>query len=130
MCQGGGTAPCHGGCSPPAVPGLVLLEQGSCTRGEFSSAAPGLLQMGLLSLWECRGEESCSSGNAAVGKGCCAVAGSDSIQAGMLGSCPGQSISQWDDGIGSAMQGHSVAMDSRDLLEGGLAVGEIKKTAQ
>uniref|UniRef100_A0A8D2N889 Matrilin 1 n=1 Tax=Zonotrichia albicollis TaxID=44394 RepID=A0A8D2N889_ZONAL len=84
--------------------------------------------MGLGSLWPCRAAESCSSGNAG-GKGCCAVPGSDWIQVGMLGYCPGRSICPWDAGIGSALQGHSVAMESRDLLEGGLAVGEIKKTA-
>uniref|UniRef100_A0A8D2MGX0 glutathione transferase n=1 Tax=Zonotrichia albicollis TaxID=44394 RepID=A0A8D2MGX0_ZONAL len=82
--------------------------------------------MGLGSLWPCRAAESCSSGNAG-GKGCCATPGSDWIQGGMLGSSPGRSISPGDAGMGSAMQGHSLAMDSRDLLEGGLGVGEIKK---
>lgn len=128
LCVRGCPSPIPWGLSPPAVPAVALLQQGSCTRGEFSSAAPGLLQMGLGSLWPCRAAESCSSGNAG-GKGCCAVPGSDWIQVGMLGSSPGRSISPWDAGIGSALQGHSVAMDSRDLLEGGLAVGEIKKTA-
>ncbi|NXF24755.1 BACE2 secretase, partial [Rhodinocichla rosea] len=56
--------------------------------------------MGLGSLWQCRAAESCSSGNA-VGKGCCAVPGSDWIQVGMLGSSPGRSISPWEEADGA-----------------------------
>ncbi|NWT73161.1 ZRAN1 thioesterase, partial [Prunella himalayana] len=75
------------------------VQKGKCTENSWDHSwlfiREWLLQMGLLSLWECRGEESCSSGNAAVGKGCCGVPGSDSIQVGMLGSSPGQSIFQF-----------------------------------
>ncbi|RLV82459.1 hypothetical protein DV515_00016628 [Chloebia gouldiae] len=114
------------------------VAQPSCSAS-CASAGAGILHKGGVFLWssraggdgpgllwECSGGESCSSGNAG-GRGCCGVPKSDWIQVGMLGSSPGRSISPWDAGIFSAMQGHSVAMDSRDLLEGGLAVGEMKK---